>query len=164
MSRSPGRVPLQSHRLQPPALAQRVQREEPPLRPARPVRVLEVPRARHRSQLAGFRFGPDLVAGERLPGVFDREALVKVLSCSGSGSTSGVIKGVDWVTANAQEPAVANMSLGGGASKALKRKSMKLTHPAMLAPSSVRREAARQPASWPRSQKPVGVQCHCTPL
>src|SRR5215210_1076218 len=39
---------------------------------------------------------------------------VKVLSCSGSGSTSGVIKGVDWVTANAKKPAVANMSLGGG--------------------------------------------------
>ncbi|HKH12207.1 MAG TPA: S8 family peptidase [Rubrobacter sp.] len=44
---------------------------------------------------------------------------VKVLSCSGSGSTSGVIRGVDWVTANAKKPAVANMSLGGGASQAL---------------------------------------------
>lgn len=44
---------------------------------------------------------------------------VKVLSCSGSGSTSGVIKGVDWVTANAVKPAVANMSLGGGASTTL---------------------------------------------
>jgi subtilisin family serine protease len=44
---------------------------------------------------------------------------VKVLSCSGSGSTSGVIKGVDWVTANAVLPAVANMSLGGGISQAL---------------------------------------------
>ena len=38
---------------------------------------------------------------------------VKVLGCSGSGSTSNVIKGVDWVTANAKKPAVANMSLGG---------------------------------------------------
>jgi aqualysin 1 len=44
---------------------------------------------------------------------------VKVLGCGGTGSTSGVIKGVDWVTANAVKPAVANMSLGGGASKAL---------------------------------------------
>jgi subtilisin family serine protease len=44
---------------------------------------------------------------------------VNVLGCSGSGSTSGVIKGVDWVTANAKKPAVANMSLGGGASRAL---------------------------------------------
>lgn len=44
---------------------------------------------------------------------------VKVLGCGGSGTTSGVIKGVDWVTANAAKPAVANMSLGGGTSTAL---------------------------------------------
>jgi subtilisin family serine protease len=44
---------------------------------------------------------------------------VKVLGCSGSGSTSGVIKGVDWVTANAVKPAIANMSLGGGRSDTL---------------------------------------------
>jgi subtilisin family serine protease len=44
---------------------------------------------------------------------------VRVLSCSGSGSTSGVIAGVDWVTGNRIRPAVANMSLGGGASTAL---------------------------------------------
>jgi hypothetical protein len=44
---------------------------------------------------------------------------VRVLGCSGSGSTSGVIAGVDWVTANRVRPAVANMSLGGGASSAL---------------------------------------------
>ncbi len=44
---------------------------------------------------------------------------VRVLSCSGSGSTSGVIAGVDWVTGHHVSPAVANMSLGGGASTAL---------------------------------------------
>jgi subtilisin family serine protease len=44
---------------------------------------------------------------------------VRVLSCSGSGSTSGVIAGVNWVTANHVKPAVANMSLGGGVSSAL---------------------------------------------
>jgi subtilisin family serine protease len=44
---------------------------------------------------------------------------VRVLDCNGSGSTSGVIAGVDWVTANRILPAVANMSLGGGASSAL---------------------------------------------
>ena len=44
---------------------------------------------------------------------------VRVLDCNGSGSTSGVISGVDWVTANHINPAVANMSLGGGASSAL---------------------------------------------
>jgi subtilisin family serine protease len=42
---------------------------------------------------------------------------VRVLGCSNSGATSGVIAGVDWVTGNhvAGEAAVANMSLGGGA-------------------------------------------------
>ena len=44
---------------------------------------------------------------------------VKVLGCNGSGAISGVIKGVDWVTANARKPAIANMSLGGGLSQAL---------------------------------------------
>ena len=41
---------------------------------------------------------------------------VRVLDCAGSGSWSGVIAGMDWVTANRVTPAVANMSLGGGAS------------------------------------------------
>jgi subtilisin family serine protease len=44
---------------------------------------------------------------------------VRVLNCSGSGSTSGVIAGVNWVTSNHVKPAVANMSLGGGASTSL---------------------------------------------
>jgi len=44
---------------------------------------------------------------------------VKVLGCGGSGTTSGVIKGIDWVTKNAVKPAIANMSLGGGASTSL---------------------------------------------
>lgn len=44
---------------------------------------------------------------------------VRVLDCAGSGTTAGVIAGVDWVTANHVKPAVANMSLGGGASSTL---------------------------------------------
>lgn len=47
---------------------------------------------------------------------------VRVLGCSGSGSTAGVIAGVDWVKQQHQGgslPSVANMSLGGGASTAL---------------------------------------------
>ena len=50
---------------------------------------------------------------------------VKVLTCSGSGSTSGVITGVDWVKSDCENgvknggPCVANMSLGGGKSIAL---------------------------------------------
>src|SRR5581483_1432491 len=37
----------------------------------------------------------------------------------GSGTTSNIIKGVDWVTANAVKPAVANMSLSGNPSTTL---------------------------------------------
>ncbi|RZQ60902.1 S8 family peptidase [Amycolatopsis suaedae] len=44
---------------------------------------------------------------------------VRVLNCGGSGSYEGVIAGIDWVTQNAVKPAVANMSLGGGASQAV---------------------------------------------
>ncbi|TXI45902.1 MAG: S8 family peptidase [Lysobacter sp.] len=44
---------------------------------------------------------------------------VRVLNCSGSGSTSGVVAGMNWVTANRIRPAVANMSLGGGASTSI---------------------------------------------
>ena len=44
---------------------------------------------------------------------------VRVLNCTGSGTTSGIIGGVDWVRINRINPAVANLSLGGGASAAL---------------------------------------------
>ena len=44
---------------------------------------------------------------------------VKVLSSSGSGTTSGVIDGIDYVAQNASPGDVANMSLGGGTSTAL---------------------------------------------
>ena len=46
---------------------------------------------------------------------------VRVLNCSGSGTTAGVIAGVDWVTGDhgSGQPAVANMSLGGSRSNSL---------------------------------------------
>jgi subtilisin family serine protease len=43
---------------------------------------------------------------------------VRVLGCNGSGTNAGVIAGMDWVASNHVKPAVANMSLGGGASTA----------------------------------------------
>ena len=44
---------------------------------------------------------------------------VRVLDCGGSGTTSGVVAGVDWVASNRTLPAVANMSVSGGFSAAL---------------------------------------------
>lgn len=44
---------------------------------------------------------------------------VRVLNCSGNGTTAQVVAGVNWVTANAVRPAVANMSLGGGANTSI---------------------------------------------
>jgi len=44
---------------------------------------------------------------------------VKVLGCDGSGTLTTILKGVDWVTANAKKPAIANMSLSGPASQTL---------------------------------------------
>jgi subtilisin family serine protease len=46
---------------------------------------------------------------------------VKVLNCVGSGTVSDAVAGINWVTGHhtAGQPAVANMSLGGGANAAL---------------------------------------------
>ena len=44
---------------------------------------------------------------------------VRVLGCEGSGTWSGVIGGIDWVTAHHAPNSVADMSLGGGASSAV---------------------------------------------
>ncbi|GAA1942095.1 hypothetical protein GCM10009837_80270 [Streptomyces durmitorensis] len=44
---------------------------------------------------------------------------VRVLDDAGSGTTAQVIAGIDWVTKNAQKPAVANLSLGGTANAQL---------------------------------------------
>jgi subtilisin family serine protease len=59
---------------------------------------------------AGARFGVAKAA---------RVHAVRVLDCTGSGSTSTVAAGLDWVTRNGIRPAVANMSLGGSASSTL---------------------------------------------
>lgn len=43
---------------------------------------------------------------------------VRVFGCTGGSANSTIISGIDWVRTNAVKPAVANMSLGGGASSA----------------------------------------------
>lgn len=60
--------------------------------------------------IGGANYG--IARGVRLRGV-------RVLNCSGSGSTSGIIAALDWVRNNRVNPAIANMSLGGGYSSSL---------------------------------------------
>ena len=44
---------------------------------------------------------------------------VRVLNCSGSGTWAQIISGINWVTGHAIKPAVASMSLGGGANSSV---------------------------------------------
>jgi aqualysin 1 len=44
---------------------------------------------------------------------------VKVLGCTDTGYRSMIIEGIDWVTANARKPAIANLSFTGPPSRAL---------------------------------------------
>lgn len=44
---------------------------------------------------------------------------VRVLDCTGSGTLSGVVAGIDWVAANAPARSLMNLSLGGTASSTL---------------------------------------------
>jgi subtilisin family serine protease len=53
---------------------------------------------------------------------------VRVLDCSGNGTNSGVIAGMDWVTNNRVLPAVANMSVGGGFSQAVNDAAARMTN------------------------------------
>jgi subtilisin family serine protease len=59
--------------------------------------------------------------GGRMYGVATKASLVsvRVLDCEGGGTVSGVIAGMDWVAANAEQPAVLNASLGGDRSTAV---------------------------------------------
>ncbi|MCW2640704.1 MAG: peptidase in kexin sedolisin [Dactylosporangium sp.] len=46
---------------------------------------------------------------------------VKVVDCNGGGDVASLVNGINFVTRNAVKPAVANMSLGGGASATVDR-------------------------------------------
>jgi subtilisin family serine protease len=73
------------------------------------------------SQCNGHGTGVAGVVGSSTYGVAKQTLLysVRVLPCQGYGTVSDVISGVDWVTRRAVKPAVANMSLETGYSKAM---------------------------------------------
>jgi subtilisin family serine protease len=76
----------------------------------------------HGTHVAGMAAGASF-------GVANEASLVsvRVLDCNGSGLTSGVIAGLDWIAANRRTPAVVNMSLGGPVVQALDDAVVRLT-------------------------------------
>lgn len=64
------------------------------------------------------------IIGAKTYGVAKRVELrgLRVLNCAGSGLSSGIIAGLDFILLNNVGPAVVNMSLGGGYSKAMNLK------------------------------------------
>ena len=94
---------------------------------------------------------------------------VRVLNCQGCGTNAGVIAGIDWVTADHDpgEPAVANMSLGGGASSALddRRDATRSTtgSPTPSPPATATRSAPRRtPATTRRPASPTAITVGAT--
>jgi subtilisin family serine protease len=68
----------------------------------------------HGTHVAGILGGTSYGVAKQV-----RLVAVRVLDCTGSGTIAQVVAGVDWVTAHAVRPAVANMSLGADGSSAL---------------------------------------------
>lgn len=58
---------------------------------------------------------------------------VRVLDCNGSGSTAGVIAGIDWAISQAKPRAVLNLSLGGSASTAMDNAITRATNAGIVA-------------------------------
>lgn len=74
---------------------------------------------------------------------------VRVLGCGGFAPWSTIIKGIDWVTANAVKPAVANMSIVGGINESVD--------------AAVRRSAARGVLYSIAAGNNAGLACNTSP-
>mmetsp|Transcript_11071 Transcript_11071/g.41303 ORF Transcript_11071/g.41303 Transcript_11071/m.41303 type:complete len:692 (+) Transcript_11071:2150-4225(+) len=57
---------------------------------------------------------------------------VRVMDCTGRGSNSDIIRGLDWIANNAQKPALINLSLGGGLSESIDAATMGLIKKGLL--------------------------------
>lgn len=93
--------------------------------------------------------------GGNLYGVANKVNLVpvRVLGCTGNGSWSGIIAGMDWVGSTAVKPAVVNMSIGGGYSQAVNDAATRLVQkniPVVVSAGNSARDACLQsPAATP---------------
>jgi subtilisin family serine protease len=82
---------------------------------------------------------------------------IRILSCSGTGATSGVIAGLDWILSpenpNPKSAAVLNLSIGGGKSAAVNSSITRLTNAGIIVVAAAGNESTdaclRSPASAP---------------
>jgi subtilisin family serine protease len=80
---------------------------------------------------------------------------VKVFGCIGSAPWSVIVAGIDWVAANAQKPAVANLSLSGGFDQAVNDAIVGMIHNgvtvAVASGNNATDACTRSPASTPEA-------------
>jgi len=82
---------------------------------------------------------------------------IRILSCAGTGATSGVIAGLDWILSpenpNPKSAAVLNLSIGGGKSTAVNSAITRLTNAGIIVVAAAGNESTdaclRSPASAP---------------
>ena len=104
------------------------------------------------------------IAASRLHGVAPQAQVrsVKVLDCNGVGRLSSLLAGIDWVTRNAQRPAVAVMSWSFGRSDALAAAVQKLVDSGVFVAASAGNTGADDCAALPRSVPGVTVVASST--
>lgn len=104
------------------------------------------------------------IAASRLHGVAPQAQVrsVKVLDCNGVGRLSSLLAGIDWVTRNAQRPAVAVMSWSFGRSDALAAAVQTLVAGGVFVASSAGNTGADDCAALPRSVPGVTVVASST--
>ena len=104
------------------------------------------------------------IAASRLHGVAPQAQVrsVKVLDCNGVGRLSSLLSGIDWVTRNAQRPAVAVMSWSFGRSDALAAAVQTLVDKGVFVAASAGNTGADDCAALPRSVPGVTVVASST--
>jgi len=104
------------------------------------------------------------IAASRLHGVAPQAQVrsVKVLDCHGVGRLSSLLAGIDWVTRNAQRPAVAVMSWSFGRSEALAAAVQTLVDSGVFVAASAGNTGADDCAALPRSVPGVTVVASST--